>query len=47
MPLGVSWAGYGYFLASLLSFVVACLASIWCVKRLPYLTFIANNPGIR
>jgi uncharacterized membrane protein len=47
IPLGAPWTGYGYFLASLLSFVVACLASIWCIKRLPYMTFIANNPGIR
>jgi polysaccharide biosynthesis protein PelG len=47
IPLGAPWTGYGYFLASLLSFIVACLASIWCIKRLPYMTFIANNPGIR
>jgi uncharacterized membrane protein len=47
IPLGAPWTGYGYFLASLLSFVVACLASIWCIKRLLYMTFIANNPGIR
>jgi uncharacterized membrane protein len=47
IPLGAPWTGYGYFLASLLSFIVVCLASIWCIKRLPYMTFIANNPGIR
>ena len=44
--LGAPWTGYGYFLASLLSFTVACLASVWCVKRLPYMTFIANNRGL-
>jgi uncharacterized membrane protein len=47
IPLGAPWTGYGYFLASLISFAVACLASIWCIKRLPYMTFIANNPGIQ
>jgi polysaccharide biosynthesis protein PelG len=46
IPLGVAWTGYGYFLASLFSFAVACLAGIWCIKRLPYMTFIANNPGL-
>ena len=37
---------YGYFLASLLSFAVACLAGIWCITRLPYMTFVANNRGL-
>jgi polysaccharide biosynthesis protein PelG len=46
LPFGAPWTGYGYFLASLISFTMACLAGIWCVKRLPYMTFIANNPGL-
>jgi uncharacterized membrane protein len=46
IPLGAPWTGYGYFLASLLSFATACLAGTWCIKRLPYMTFIANNPGL-
>ena len=46
IPFGAPWTGYGYFLASLLSFAVACLAGIWCITRLPYMTFIANNRGL-
>jgi polysaccharide biosynthesis protein PelG len=46
IPLGAPWTGYGYFLASLLTFVAACLAGIWCIKRLPYMTFVANNRGL-
>ena len=46
IPCGAAWTGYGYFLASLLSFTVAALASVWSIKRLPYMTFVANNPGI-
>jgi polysaccharide biosynthesis protein PelG len=46
VPFGPAFAGYGYFIASLVSLVAAYGALAWCLKRLPYLTFIANNPGL-
>jgi len=46
IPFGPAWTGYGYFLASLLSFISAALASVWSIKRLPFMTFVANNPGL-
>ena len=46
IPFGPAWTGYGYFLASLLSFIAAALASVWSIKRLPFMTFVANNPGL-
>jgi uncharacterized membrane protein len=46
LPMGAAYAGYGYFMASLLTFLFAYLSVSWCVKRLPYMTFIGNNPGL-
>jgi polysaccharide biosynthesis protein PelG len=46
LPMGAAYAGYGYFLASLITFLFAYLSVSWCVKRLPYMTFIGNNPGL-
>ena len=45
--LGLEYYGYGYFLATLLTllFGYSCLATR--VARLPYMTFVANNPGLR
>lgn len=45
--LGFAWYGYGYFLASLLSFAVAYLMAADALKRLPYIAFVANNPSVR
>jgi len=44
---GFAWYGYGYFLASLLAFVVAYLMAADAVRRLPYVAFVANNPSVR
>jgi uncharacterized membrane protein len=44
---GFEWYGYGYFLASALSFGVAASLAIYEIRRLPYLTFILNNPALR
>jgi polysaccharide biosynthesis protein PelG len=45
--LGPAYYGYGYFIAALLSFLIAYSAVIGSILRLPYMTFIANNPGLR
>jgi polysaccharide biosynthesis protein PelG len=44
---GFAWYGYGYFLAALVTFLVAYLLAARAVGRLPYLTFVANNQGLR
>ncbi len=44
---GFAWYGYGYFLASLLSFILAYLMVADAMRRLPYLAFVANNPSVR
>jgi polysaccharide biosynthesis protein PelG len=44
--LGFAWYGYGYFLSSLLAFVVAYLLVAEAIRRLPYLAFVANNPSV-
>jgi polysaccharide biosynthesis protein PelG len=45
--LGFAWYGYGYFLSSLLAFVVAYLLVAEAIRRLPYLAFVANNPSVQ
>ncbi|WP_460451287.1 exopolysaccharide Pel transporter PelG [Alsobacter sp. SYSU BS001988] len=47
LPLGIAYEGYGYFLASLFSFLYAYVAVARRISRLPYMTFVANNPGLR
>ncbi len=47
LQLGQAWYGYGYFTACV---VAACIAALFvtdAVARLPYLTFISNNPVIK
>lgn len=44
---GFAWYGYGYFLAALLTCVVAFVLVGRSVARLPYLTFIGNNATLR
>lgn len=44
---GFVYYGYGYFLASLITFLVAYVLTASSVARLPYLTFVGNNPGLR
>lgn len=47
MEQGFPYYGYGYFVASLVSFLLGFLVTSFALKRLPYLTFIANNPSIK
>ncbi|HYD68406.1 exopolysaccharide Pel transporter PelG [Azospirillum sp.] len=44
--MGFAWYGYGYFLASLVAFVIAYLMVADALKRLPYIAFVANNPSV-
>jgi uncharacterized membrane protein len=45
--LGLGYHGYGYLMATLLSLIYAYSAAASCILRLPYMTFIANNRGLR
>ncbi|TPG57706.1 hypothetical protein EAH89_09745 [Roseomonas nepalensis] len=45
--LGFGYDGYGYFLSTLATLIFALSLTIPRVLRLPYMTFIANNPGLR
>lgn len=47
LPYGFATYGLGYFLASALCFLVALGVLCRAVARLPYLTFVANNPSVR
>jgi polysaccharide biosynthesis protein PelG len=47
LGLGLGHTGYGYFLASLLSLAFAYSAAARRITRLPYMTFVANNRGLR
>jgi len=46
LELGFAWYGYGCFLASLLTFVLAYGLCAWNVGRLPFLTFVRNNSSV-
>lgn len=45
--LGLGYHGYGYLIATLLSLIYAYSAATSCILRLPYMTFIGNNRGLR
>jgi uncharacterized membrane protein len=45
--LGYEFYGYGYFLSVLLSLAVAYALAAKSIGRLPYMTFIGNNRGLR
>ena len=47
MRLGFSFYGYGYFLATLITFVASYVVVIYALRKLPYLSFIGNNPSAR
>jgi uncharacterized membrane protein len=46
LRLGPDFYGYGYFLACLLSAILAYAVSAFTVTRLPYVTFVAHNRAI-
>jgi uncharacterized membrane protein len=45
--LGLGYHGYGYLLATLLSSIYAYSAAASRILRLPYMTFVGNNRGLR
>ncbi|WP_198374503.1 exopolysaccharide Pel transporter PelG [Neoroseomonas rubea] len=45
--LGVGYAGYGYFLASLLTLALAYALAARQLTQLPYMTFVVSNHGLR
>jgi polysaccharide biosynthesis protein PelG len=45
--LGLGYHGYGYLLATLFSLIYAYSAAASRILRLPYMTFIGNNRGLR
>ncbi|MBM3548996.1 MAG: hypothetical protein FJX54_18805 [Alphaproteobacteria bacterium] len=47
VQMGFAYYGYGFFLSALVTLVVAYALAAWSVGRLPYLTFIANNPSVK
>lgn len=47
LGLGVGYAGYGYFLASLLSLALAYALAARQLTQLPYMTFVVSNHGLR
>jgi len=44
---GFGYEGYGYFMSTLATLIFALSLTIPRVLRLPYMTFIGNNPGLR
>ena len=47
MQAGFGWYGYGFFIASLGTFLFAFAICAYDLNRLPYLTFIRNNLSVR
>jgi uncharacterized membrane protein len=47
MQMGFAYYGYGFFLSALVTLIVAYGLAAWSVGRLPYMTFIANNPSVK
>lgn len=47
LKLGYPFYGYGYFLASLTTFLVSAVILESFVRKLPYNTFIANNTALK
>lgn len=47
LQLGFPYYGYGYFLASVVAFLAAVVATLRCLDELPYHAFITGNPSVR
>jgi len=45
--MGTPYYGYGYFLSTIFTFLVGYLMLVFALTKLPYITFIANNPSVR
>lgn len=44
--LGFAWYGYGYFLSTLLTFLLATAIAERYVRKLPYYAFVVNNSSV-
>ncbi len=47
LNLGFAYYGYGYFLASVVSFVAACVVTVRRFDELAYHTFVTGNASVR
>ena len=47
LELGFAFYGYGYFLASLLSFLLTSIVLFSHIRKLPYHAFITNNNSLK
>ena len=47
LHLGVAYYGWGYMVATLVTLVVAVMSASGRLERLPFVTFVANNAGLR
>jgi uncharacterized membrane protein len=47
MKMGFIFYGFGYFAATLVSFLAAFILFIWRIGKLPYLTFVGNNQSVK
>lgn len=46
LQLDFAYLGYGYFIATMATFVVAVALVFSVISRLPYLAFVRNNPSV-
>jgi len=47
LHLGFPYYGYGYFAASVVAFLAACLVTFRCLDELPYHAFITGNASVK
>jgi uncharacterized membrane protein len=47
MYAGFSYYGYGYFMASFITFIIAAIVTVQYVAKLPYHTFVTTNSSVR
>jgi uncharacterized membrane protein len=46
LELGLAWYGYGYFVSCVIAACASAFITIQAVNRLPFMTFISNNPAV-
>jgi uncharacterized membrane protein len=46
LELGLAWYGYGYFVSCVIAACASAFITIQSVNRLPFMTFISNNPAV-
>jgi uncharacterized membrane protein len=47
LRLGFPYYGFGYFVASVVAFLAACMVTLRCLDDLPYHAFITGNASIK